>query len=122
MGMSIYYEAKRETEITKEESKLCWDVIHEYCSNYPFEEKYEDFGVFDVDKDSDIIFMGATKLPMDDAELMYSVANYWLKCLTEITHILKGCHWSASFEGVDFIFDSKDGWRFPTQEEYEEKY
>ena len=122
MGMSIYYEAKRETEITKEESKLCWNVIHKYCSNYPFEEKYEDFGVFDVNEDSDIIFMGATKLPMDDAELMYSVANYWLKCLTEITHILKDCYWNVSFEGVDFIFDSKDGWRFPTQEEYEEKY
>lgn len=120
LGLSLYYEAKRENQIAIEERTACDEIINRYSEQYPFEEKYEDFVVFEVDKKTDTIFSGAIKLPHSEIQFMFDVANYWLKCLTEITKVLVECRWKVMFEEVDLIFDEKEGWRFPSDEEYQE--
>lgn len=68
-----------------------------------------------------MIFSGAAKLPGNGPETLFEAANYWLKCLTEITHLLSNAAWNVTFDDVNLIFDSDDGWRFPTDEEYKQQ-
>lgn len=117
MSMSLYYEAKRKNPLTEQEKAACDEIMARYSSEYPFEKKHHDFGMFHVDVD-DTVFCGATNLPMSNPQHMYDVANYWLKCLTELTKLLSDCKWTVEFEGVDLILDENEGWRFPTDEEY----
>lgn len=118
MGMSLYYEAKREQTATEQEWRTCCDIVVRYREQYPFPEKYEDFWIYDRNEEANIVFHGATKLPTDDVDTLFNVANYWLKCLTEITNILPDCVWTVSFEAVPLILDPVEGWRFPSDEEY----
>jgi hypothetical protein len=118
MGFSIYYEAKRLKQITEQEKTACQDIVERYCDKYPFKRKIEDFVVYDLDSETNIIFSGSTKLPNSPLQFMFDVANYWLGCLTEITNVLIDCQWDANFDDVTLVLDEKDGWRFPTDEEY----
>lgn len=121
MAFSLYYEAKREQPLTEQEKEASKEIIEKYCSQYPFKRKVEDFSVYDVDSDEDIIFSGSTKLPRTGPKTLFDVANYWLKCLTEITRLLTNATWAVTFDNVDLILDSNEGWRFPTDEEYNQK-
>lgn len=118
MAFSLYYEAKRESKMSEQEHAVCQAIIEKYCSKYPFKGKTEDFGVYEINKETDIIFSGSTKLPDLEPEMLFEVANYWLKCLTEITNTLMDCQWDVTFDEIDLVLDSKEGWRFPTDEEY----
>lgn len=86
---------------------------------YNKSKKVEDFCIYDDSEyKDDIIFSGAAKLPGNSPEILFNVANYYLECLTEITHILSNAKWSVTFDDVELIFDLNVGWRFPTDEEY----
>lgn len=120
MSFSLYYEARRALEISEQEQTACQTIIEQYRSQYPFNKKVEDFGVYDIDdREKGIIFCGSTKLPDSEPEIFFDVANYWLKCLTEITDTLANCQWDVAFDDVDLVLDPYEGWRFPTDEEYE---
>ncbi len=97
----------------------CKEISKKYCFEYPFNRKVEDFGIFeDLECKDSIILSGSTKLPGEELGTLFEVANYWLRCLTEITKILTNATWDASFDDVDLIYDIEEGWRFPTDEEY----
>lgn len=118
MSFSLYYTAIRDNNLTEQESKKCNEIINYYCNNYPFRQKAEDFCTYNVsDNENKIIFDGAAKLP-HSFKLLTQSAEYWLKCLTEITKILIGAEWNVRFDDVSLIFDDVNGWRFPTDEEY----
>lgn len=121
MAFALYYEAKRENQITAEEQAVCQEIVDRYCAEYDFKRKKEDFCVYDLDKDTDVIFSGSTKLPGGGPNFMFEVANYWLECLTEITAALGECEWNVTFDDVDLVFDEEEGWRFPTDEEYNQQ-
>ena len=119
MAYAIYYEATRTEPLTEQERTICKDISEKYCAEYPFKRKVEDFGIYEDSKKQDgIIFSGSTKLPGNSPQTLFDVANYWLKCLTEITHLLTNSTWNVTFDDVDLIFDEDEGWRFPTDEEY----
>ena len=120
MSFSIYYSAERIQAITDAEKKNVESIVNRYNTEYPFKRKTEDFCVYDSIDDENIIFSGATKLPGGGYKTMYAVAEYWLKCLSEITGVLSGCNWDVHFDDVDLILDA-DGWRFPTDEEYAQR-
>lgn len=121
MGFSLYYEAKREKQITEQEQMIYQKIVERYCTQYPFKRKVEDFGVYDTQENTNIVFSGSTKLPGTGAKTLFEVANYWLKCLTEITNALTDCIWTVMYEDVDLILDKNEGWRFPTDEEYHQQ-
>ncbi|MCB7321011.1 hypothetical protein [Lacrimispora sp. 210928-DFI.3.58] len=122
MGFALYYEAKRKEPLTEQEETISKEISEKYCSEYPFKRKVEDFGIYNDLKDqNDIIFSGSTKLPGNGPKTLFEVANYWLKCLTEITHLLTNATWNVTFDDVDLIFDLDEGWRFPTDEEYKKQ-
>lgn len=123
MGLSIYYAAKRTLSITEEEKKGVLEIVNRYCNGYPFKERGEDFGLYGFNDTKNTILCGATKLPsmIDDGETWFKIANYWLRCLTEMTYYLKGAQWEVCFEEVELIFEKGQGWRFPNDEEYEKQ-
>lgn len=122
MAFALYYEAKRKEPLTEQEKAISKEISEKYCSEYPFKRKVEDFGIYDdFEYKDDIIFSGATKLPGNGPKILFDVANYWLKCLTEITYLLSNATWNVTFDDVDLIFDLNDGWRFPTDEEYKKQ-
>lgn len=118
MAFTLYYQARRATQITEEEQTAVKEIVREYCEKYNFKSKSEDFVVYETNEEADVIFGGATKLPGGGPRLMFDVANYWLECLDEITDVLAGCQWEVRFDDVDLIMDPEAGWRFPTDEEY----
>lgn len=117
MSFAIYYKAERTNPVTEQEKKNVLETVERFCKQYPFSNKVEDFGIYDFQKESDIIFHGSTKLPDENPEILFETANYWLKCLTEITYILSEAEWVVTFDDVSLIFDEQTGWRFPNDEE-----
>lgn len=118
MSFSLYYTAKRNTPLADSENTAIENIVEKYNSEYPFREKVEDFGVYKFALKDYIIFNGSTKLPDSEFEVLYEVAVYWLKCLTEITSVLHNCQWEVLFDDVYMILDEDTGWRFPTDKEY----
>lgn len=119
MAFALYYTAKREQPLTEQERAMSKEISEKYCAEYPFKRKVEDFGIYEEPKEQvGIIFSGSTKLPGNGPKILYEVANYWLKCLTDITHLLTNAVWEVTFDDVDLIYDIDEGWRFPTDEEY----
>lgn len=122
MAFALYYEAKRKQSLTEQEKEVCKRIVEKYCSEYPFKRKVKDFGIYDdLNGQDDVVFSGSTKLPRNSPEALFDVANYWLNCLTEITHLLTNAVWNVTFDDVDLIFDVNEGWRFPTDEEYSQQ-
>lgn len=122
MSFSLYYTAERNSPLTINEKTTIDNIVERYCSEYPFRRKTEDFCVYDITDKENIIFSGSTKLPNSGYKMLYAVGNYWLECLTEITKLLSNCDWKVTFDDVEMILDEVKGWRFPTDEEYHQRY
>ncbi|MCM1506528.1 MAG: hypothetical protein NC177_05260 [Ruminococcus flavefaciens] len=113
MSCSVYYTAERNTPLTDTEKVSVNNIVEKYNSEYPFDEKAEDFCVYDSVPENNVIFEGATKLPDSDIELSFDVAMYWLECLTEITRLLHGCQWTVTLEDDEMEWDDTYGWGLP---------
>lgn len=121
MGMSVYYTAKRDMPLTAEEKQQIQAAADQYNAEYPFQNKHEDFCIYSEPLDEpDAVFAGATRIPMN-RKLFYDIILYWLKCLTKITRLLKGCTWDARLDEVKLIWEEENGWRLPTDAEYREQ-
>lgn len=120
MAFTLYYTARRNEPATEQELKQCMEIVNDYCADYPYDKKVEDFGVYSENEEN-VIFSGATKLPGNRPKFMFEVSNYWLDCLTDITEVLENCEWDVTMDDVDLIYDEVVGWRFPTDEEYRER-
>ncbi len=104
MSVSLYYMAKRDYPISKEEQEACMKAVERYIEEYPFGEMYESFCVYDMNDPSekDVIFEGATKLPLDEGEEhLAEVFDYWEECLQKIIEILPNAHWDIRIEDID---------------------
>ena len=119
MSFSLYYEARRSTNLSTKEAKICNEIVERYDSKYPFKGKVEDFCVYAY-TDNEVVFSGATKLP-NSLKKLTEASEYWMKCLTEITELLNDAEWNVRFDDVDLIFDKDIGWRFPTDAEYNDR-
>ena len=47
MSVSLYYTAKRDTHLSKQEKSICNTIIDTYISKYSLGEMYEPFCVYD---------------------------------------------------------------------------
>ena len=107
MSVSLYYTARRTQPITSMEQNICDEIAARYDAQYPYGELYEGFCIYDWESfhdeyDKDVIFSGATKLPLDNGEeFCMKVAEWWLKCLSEITEHLPGARWHVHIDDAD---------------------
>lgn len=114
MSVSLYYEARRPQPVTPQEKTICEEIAARYDAQYPYGELYEGFCIYDWESsrdeyDKDVIFSGATKLPLDDGpEFIMQVAGWWLKCLEEITDNLPGARWHVHIDDADIPWGEED--------------
>ena len=104
MSVSLYYTAKREQPISGQEQAACQSIVEQYIADYPLGEMYEPFCVYDLDEASgeNIIFQGATKLPLDEGqEHFIDVHDYWTECLQKVIDSLPGAQWHIHIDDSD---------------------
>ena len=103
MSVSLYYTAKRGYPISEQEREACRKIAQRYIDDYPLGKIYESFCIYDPDDPSDenVIFEGATKLPLDEEMHTLQVLNYWATCLQEIIDILHHAQWHIHIDDAD---------------------
>ncbi len=104
MSISLYYTAKRELLISKQEQDACQKVVEDYITKYPLGDMYESFCVYDQISpiEENVIFEGATKLPVDEGEDHFlEVLDYWSDCLQKIINLLPCAQWYIHIDDVD---------------------
>ncbi len=116
MGVSIYYDATRNTRLTNDEQQKINEVIEKYQTSFPYKDDGEDFDVYDLDDDEpEKIFSGATKLPNDIEKSILS-AIHWANCLTEIRNIIPNCQWDFALDDYQIPWSDDKGYYFPEVE------
>jgi hypothetical protein len=114
MGISIYYNAKRDYPLTDEENNLIEKIVEKY--NLEKEKKFkrgEDFYIYEYDtNEPEKIFSGSTGLAMSFINPMITAkcCIFWAKCLTEIRNILKTAEWSVQMDEDELTWDEGKGW------------
>lgn len=104
MSVSLYYTARRQQPLSGQERGACGEIVERYIAGYPLGELYESFCVYDADEltEGDVIFEGATKLPLDEGEEHFAgVLDYWMDCLQEIIDCLAGAQWDIHIDDAD---------------------
>ncbi len=103
MSVSLYYTAKREQPMSRQEQEACRKVVERYIAEYPLGDIYEDFCVYDPSEaEADTIFEGATKLPLDKGvDHSLEVLEFWADCLQEIIDLLPGAQWDIHVDDAD---------------------
>jgi hypothetical protein len=117
MGISIYYDAKRNYPLTDGENELIEKIVKKY--NIEKDKKFkkgEDFYIYGYDKDEpEKIFSGSTGLAMSFVNPMITAkcCIFWAKCLTEIRNNVKNAEWSVQMDEDELIWDEINGWHLP---------
>ncbi|MFR8118602.1 MAG: hypothetical protein ACLU70_06350 [Lachnospira sp.] len=64
MSVSLYYTAKRDTHLSKQEKSICNTIIDTYISKYSLGEMYEPFCVYDNSNSTGgkVIFEGSHQI------------------------------------------------------------
>lgn len=114
MGISLYYSVKRKTPLTVQENEIIEKIITKYSDAFEFKDFGEDFCVYKYDiSEPDIIFSGATKLPMtEEVNDMFSACLHWAECLTEIRKSVPNSTWHVNLDDIDLLWDEDTGWYF----------
>ncbi len=116
MGVSIYYDATRNTRLTDAEQRKINEVIEKYQTSFPYKDDGENFYVYGFDSDEpDAIFSGATKLP-NDIEKSILAAIHWAKCLTDIRNIIPNCEWYFALDDYQIPWRDDEGYYLPDAE------
>ncbi len=118
MSMGIYFQAARKTPLTEAEDAKISKITLQYWEECSFKDSFEGPGTFAPGEGQ--IYCGMIRIPLDiPEENLGAFFSYWLKWLTEITHILYDAEWKVQFEEIPLIWE-ETGWRFMTDEEYSE--
>ena len=104
MSVSLYYTAKREYPISKQEKDACQRVAERYILEYPLGDIYESFCIYDLQEAfaENVIFDGSTKLLLGEGEEhCIKVLGYWADCLQEIIDLLPDAQWNIHVDDAD---------------------
>ena len=117
MSISIYYEARRERPLSEEERRAIDEIVRSYSITTAVTESgeetdgrnWEDFGVYERHKHTgpNVIFEGATGLPMTDEDEFWEAIQHWCRVLTLIRRVLANATWSAHIDDLDITWDDE---------------
>jgi len=105
MGVSINYVAKRQSPLSSEEERVIRQRTD--ISNQEFAKKEirgELFRIYNQHESSDVIFEGATKLPLTSQEDIWFAVQFWCALLSDIRRALGG-QWEVRVEDHDIQWD-----------------
>jgi hypothetical protein len=103
---TLYYQAERETPLTKEEYVLVQKLIAKYSVDPEIEVylntgkglNWESFSFYEQTDGVEVILQGSTKLPDNVAGAAKKGFIHWTNLLAEIRKIIPGATWKVSLE------------------------
>ena len=115
MSVSIYYAATRPEPLTQAERFTVDSAIAKYAVEDQTDTycetgqglNWESFCVYDPDAAAEptTVFEGATKLPDNSDDAMWTGIRHWCSLLTEIRNALPGASWEVSVDDHDIVWD-----------------
>lgn len=114
MSTSIYYTARREQPLTKEEQQTIDSLIKEYSVENEISEylesgkgfNRESFCVYDPNtSESDIIFEGSTRLPDNSKEAIWQGVHHWSLLLSGIRCAIPDAKWHVHVDDHELVWD-----------------
>ena len=115
MGVSIYYTATRDEPLTQSERTIVDSAIARYAVEDQIETycetgrglNWESFCVYDPADayEASVVFEGATKLPDNTDDAIWTGIRHWCSLLTEIRIALPGATWAVSVDDHDIVWD-----------------
>lgn len=120
MSFSIYYDARRDSPLTREEAQRrdaivgAFDKIDE-ADRHAHSGKGLNWETFTLYKASELtggkVLAGATKLPDNKAFALHKGASHWVGCLNRIRReVLPDARWSVSIDDRTLLWSDKSGW------------
>ncbi|HTU16416.1 MAG TPA: hypothetical protein VMG10_00010 [Gemmataceae bacterium] len=115
MGISLYYQARRERPLSPDERAAIDSVVARYpvealiagVSVPPEEYNGEAFVVYPAETCTvpGIVFEGATKLPTNSEEAFWVAVQFWCQLLTEVRQLLSDAEWAVQIDDHDIWWD-----------------
>lgn len=119
MSIAIYYAAYRSHPITSEERAAIDVIVRRYSVDaenraYVASGKglnWESFHVYDPVAPSEprVIFEGATRLPDNTENTLWTGIQHWCRTLSEIRQVLPGTTWHIHVDDHDIAWDDERG-------------
>ncbi|AEV68230.1 hypothetical protein [Acetivibrio clariflavus] len=116
MSVSIYYTARRNKPLTKEEQQAIDSLIKEYSVEKEISEyletgkgfNWEPFCVYGPDpSEPDIIFEGSTRLPDNSKEAIWEGLQHWSLLLSAIRCVIPDAKWNVHVNDHELIWDEE---------------
>lgn len=111
MSVSIYYSASRPKSLSPAE----WSSIEAAVAQYPLSELLQDIGIAegefdgedfcvylqDGDTEPDIVFEGATKLPLESEEIIWTAVRHCCRLLSEVRRVIPDAEWHVHVDDCE---------------------
>lgn len=120
MGMSLYYDAKRERPLSETETERVDAIVSAFDKNADIERyahsgkglNWESFTLYPPSGlDAGVVLAGATGLPDNKAFALHKGATHWVACLNRIRReVLPDAQWTAQIDDKALSWDDKSGW------------
>ncbi|MBP3959552.1 hypothetical protein J8F10_30275 [Gemmata sp. G18] len=117
MGVSIYYEARRDHPLSTAERQAIADIDRRHALasganetgewvNAPY---WESFCIYEPNEDTEpgVIFEGATKLPLTTEDEFWEAIQHWCRVLTLIRRVLAGATWSVDIDHRPVVWNGE---------------
>ena len=107
MGISIYYQARRERPLTVQERTAIDEVVR--LNEAVGGPHWESFCIYPHDEDTElgVIFEGATKLPSTTEDEFWEEIQHRCRVLTLIRRVLIDAKWSVHIDDHNAFWDEK---------------
>jgi hypothetical protein len=117
MGISIYYNAKRDYPLTNDENNCIEKIVKKYDMEKKKKiNKGKDFYIYDYDEDEpEKVFSGSTSLDMSfiNPVITAKCCIFWAKFLTEIRNTIKDAEWTVRMDEDELLWDDEKGYYLP---------
>ena len=117
VGISIYYQARRSRPLTSQEQRAIDEIVRlnevepqvNEAGEWVDESSWPGFCIYPCDEDTepDVIFEGATKLPMSSEDDFWDAIQHWCRVLTLIRRVLADATWAVHIDDADIAWDEE---------------
>jgi hypothetical protein len=123
MSISIYYEAKRTTELSSAEKQKVQEILDKNSMDKAIEKfmetgeglNWESFGFYEEPYEPGVILSGSTKLPDNTEEAAWTGTQHWCSALTEIRRAVQNATWDVQIEDHKMYWDADKQLYDPTK-------
>lgn len=116
MGVSIYYEARRERPLSDAERTAIDEIVrlNDVVPRFNeagqwLEDNWEGFCIYERNEHTEpgVMFEGATRLPLTTEDEFWAAIQHWCRVLTLIRRALADAKWSVHVDDADIAWNEQ---------------